>query len=264
MFSMTPLQIIRRKFNLLKHSLNERARRLWAVSEAQVLGYGGIALVVRATGISRSTLMRGLKEAAGSLAVEPGRVRRAGGGRKASAVLDPSLKPALESLVEPLSRGDPESPLRWTCKSTRRLAEELTRQGHASSEWLVRQLLYELGYSLQSNRKVKEGTNHPDRDAQFRHINRVVEKRIQGGLPVISVDTKKKELIGDFKNGGREWRPRGKPDLVRVHDFIDSEKGKAVPYGVYDVALIRQPSQSTPYVAGGRKRDRKHIGKHPR
>jgi hypothetical protein len=151
-------------------------------------------------------------------------------------MLDPTLRTALESLVEPVTRGDPESPLRWTCKSTRRLAAELSAHGHPASEWLVRQVLYELGYSLQANRKTREGTRHPDRDAQFRHINTAVATRMRQQQPAISVDTKKKELVGDFKNGGRAWRPRGRPERVRVHDFLDPAKGKAIPYGVYDVA----------------------------
>jgi hypothetical protein len=221
---------------MLKDSLDERSRRLWAAAEAQALGYGGASLVAAATGISRSTIVRGLKEARGEGGAGEGRVRRPGGGRKSATVLDPHLPKALESLVEPVSRGDPESPLRWTCKSTRLLARELVAGGHHASDWLVRQLLYDLGYSLQANRKTKEGTRHPDRDAQFRYLNARVARQIGRGQPAISVDTKKKELVGDFKNGGREWRPRGQPQPVRVHDFLDPEKGKAIPYGVYDLA----------------------------
>jgi hypothetical protein len=168
-----------------------------------------------------------------------GRVRRPGGGRKRAREIDPGLSTALEQLVEPVSRGDPESPLRWTCKSTRLLARELVARGHRVSDWLVRQLLYDLGYSLQGNRKTKEGARHPDRDAQFRHINTRVVRQLRLGQPAVSVDTKKKELVGDYKNGGREWRPRGKPVSVRVHDFIDPKKGKAIPYGVYDLAMNR-------------------------
>ncbi len=169
----------------------------------------------------------------------PGRIRRPGGGRKSATAIDPSLSAALERLVEPVSRGDPESPLRWSIKSTRLLAKELVADGHQASDWLVRRLLYDLGYSLQANRKTKEGARHPDRDAQFRHINTRVVRQLRLRHPAISVDTKKKELVGDFKNGGREWRPRGKPQQVRVHDFIDPKKGKAIPYGVYDLALNR-------------------------
>jgi len=222
---------------MLEGSLNERSRRLWAAAEAQALGYGGASLVAEATGISRSTIIRGLQEARARKGAQGGRVRRRGGGRKSATVVDPRLKVALESLVDPVSRGDPESPLRWTCKSTRLLARELAAEDHPASDWLVRQLLYDLGYSLQANRKSKEGTRHPDRDGQFRHINAKVAVQLRRGQPAISVDTKKKELVGDFKNGGREWRPRGDPHPVRVHDFIDPNKGKAIPYGVYDLAL---------------------------
>lgn len=222
---------------MLEDSLNERSRRLWAAAEAQALGYGGASLVARATGISRSTIIRGLQEARARKGAQEGRVRRRGGGRKSATALDPRLKVALESLVEPVSRGDPESPLRWTCKSTRLLARELTTEDHPASDWLVRQLLYDLGYSLQANRKTKEGTRHPDRDGQFRHINAKVAVQLRKGQPAVSVDTKKKELVGDFKNGGQEWRPQGDPHPVRVHDFIDPKKGKAIPYGVYDLAL---------------------------
>jgi hypothetical protein len=222
---------------MLKHSLNERSRRLWAAAEAKALGHGGASLVARATGVSRSTIVRGLKEAAAGHAPGAERIRRPGGGRKSATSVDPDLRPALERLVDPVSRGDPESPLRWTSKSTRLLAKELVARGHEASDWLVRRLLYDLGYSLQVNRKTKEGTRHPDRDAQFQHINDRVVRQLRKRQPAISVDTKKKELVGDFKNGGREWRPRGKPHRVRVHDFIDPKKGKAIPYGVYDLGL---------------------------
>jgi transposase len=233
---MTQEESIQQRYEMLSPSLNERTRRLWAASEARVIGRGGVAAVVRATGLSRSTVRRGLKEYRSGISLPEGRIRRAGGGRKRATVIDPELKSALERLVEPVSRGDPESPLRWTVKSTRRLARELTDQGHRTSDWLVRQLLYELGYSLQANRKTKEGARHPDRDAQFRHINTLVAARVRRRQPAISVDTKKKELVGDFKNGGREWRPKGKPEPVRVHDFLDPTLGKAIPYGVYDLA----------------------------
>ena len=233
---MTSEQSIRKKYSLLKGSLHERARRLWAATEAQSLGYGGVAVVMRATRMSRSTIDRGIKDFRSGVVLEKDRIRRPGAGRKSAVMLDPGLEAALEALVEPVSRGDPESPLRWTCKSTRRLAEELGRQGHPSSDWLVRQLLYDLGYSLQGNRKTKEGVRHPDRDAQFRHINDKVTQWMGSRQPAISVDTKKKELVGDFKNGGREWCGQGNPAPVRVHDFIDPTKGKAIPYGVYDLA----------------------------
>src|SRR4030043_1809564 len=220
---------------MLKHSLNERSRRLWAAAEAQALGYGGASLVVRAIGSSRSTIVRGMKETQGEPRGEEGRVRRTGGGRKQATAIDPSLSAALEQLVDPVSRGDPQSPRRWTCKSTRLLAHELVTEGHQASDWLVRQLLYDLGYSLQANRKTKEGARHPDRDAQFRHINAAVTRQLRHGQPALSVDTKKKELVGEFRNAGREWRPRGHPLEVRVHDFLDKNLGKAIPYGVYDI-----------------------------
>jgi Rhodopirellula transposase DDE domain len=230
--------VIRRKFRMVSGALNERSRRLWAAAEAQALGYGGATLVAEATGISRSTIIRGIQESRRRRAVlGEGRVRRPGGGRKCATAVDPQLERALESLVDPLSRGDPQSPLRWTCKSTRLLARELAKGGHAASDWLVRQLLYALGYSLQANRKTIEGAQHPDRDGQFRYINDAVARQLRLGQPAISVDTKKKELIGAFKNAGREWRPHGKPQPVRVHDFIDPEQGKAIPYGIYDLAL---------------------------
>ncbi|MGH8510890.1 MAG: ISAzo13 family transposase [Gammaproteobacteria bacterium] len=222
---------------MLKHSLNERSRRLWAAAEAQALGHGGQSLVARVTGISRSTIVRGIREAGGGRGRGEDRIRRPGGGRKSATATDPSLRVALEHLVDPVSRGDPQSPLRWTCKTTRLLAKELVADGHQASDWLVRRLLYDLGYSLQANRKTKEGARHPDRDAQFRHINGRAARQLRLRHPAISVDTKKKELVGDFKNGGREWRPRGDPQRVRVHDFIDPQKGKAIPYGVYDLAL---------------------------
>jgi len=232
---VTPHQLIRQKYRMLRHSLNERSRRLWAAAEAQALGHGGASLVAHATGISRSTIVRGLKEARAGERVESGRIRRPGGGRKQATTVDPHLSVALDHLVEPTSRGDPESPLRWTCLSTRALAKALVAQGHRASDWLVRQLLSAAGYSLQANRKTMEGTQHPDRDAQFRYIQTQVVQQLRRRQPAISVDTKKKELVGNFKNGGREWRPRGDPQRVRVHDFLDPTKGKAIPYGVYDL-----------------------------
>jgi hypothetical protein len=236
---MNAEQIVRRKYQQLHKSLDERSRRLWAATEAKALGFGGVALVARVTDVSRSTIVRGLLEIQKRKQVPEGRIRRSGAGRKRSTVLIPDLREALERLVEPVSRGDPESPLRWTCKSTRRLAEELCASRRPCSSWLVGRVLRELGYSLQANQKTREGGRHPDRDAQFRHINAKVADWVRGGQPAISVDTKKKELVGDFKNGGREWRPRGRPTRVRVHDFIDRTKGKAIPYGVYDLARNR-------------------------
>ena len=236
---MRQIDVVRRKYRRLRRSLNERSRRVWAATEAEALGYGGASLVAAATGISRSTIVRGLREIRSRGGAAEGRVRQPGGGRKRATEIDPSLPMALEQLVDPVSRGDPESPLRWTCKSTRRLTQELAAEGHSSSEWLVRQLLYDLGYSLQGNRKTREGARHPDRDAQFRHINAQVVRSLRLRQPAISVDTKKKELVGDFKNGGREWCRRGHPQAVRVHDFLDPKKGKAIPYGVYDLGLNR-------------------------
>ncbi|MGO9592299.1 MAG: ISAzo13 family transposase [Steroidobacteraceae bacterium] len=219
--------------------MDERLRRQWAASEAQSFGRGGVSAVSRATGMSRNTVRRGIAETAmrkskPKAAISP-RIRNPGGGRKALTETDPGLWEALESLVEPMSRGDPRSPLRWTCKSTTQLAAELTRQAHPISPWTVGSLLKAAEYSLQGNRKTKEGSSHPDRNAQFEYINAAVRRFQQRDQPVISVDTKKKELIGQFSNGGQEWRPKGDPEEVRVHDFMDKTLGKAIPYGVYDV-----------------------------
>jgi len=225
---------IRERFSTVAPFLDERSRRLVAAAEAFAAGYGGIAAVAMATGVAPSTIGRGLKELAQD---EPlGRVRRPGAGRKPAIVRDPILRADLEALVEPTTRGDPQSPLRWTCKSVRRLAEALQQQGHQVSRTLVAELLNAAGYSLQGNRKTKEGDSHPDRDGQFAHINSQVATALAEQQPVISVDTKKKELVGDFRNNGREYRPQGHPQEVRVHDFLIQELGRAVPYGVYDLA----------------------------
>ena len=229
---------IRRKYQSLLPEMDERRRRQWAAAEARELGWGGVSLVARATGLSRPTIMAGLRELDQPIpqrAAQAERVRRPGGGRRPLRRTTPALLPALEALVEPVTRGDPESPLRWTCKSTRRLAEELTRQGHRVGARTVAALLHEAGYSLQANRKTREGLSHPDRNAQFEYINASVARSLIRDQPAISVDTKKKELVGDFKNGGREWRPLGEPEEVRVHDFLDKTLGKAIPYGVYDM-----------------------------
>jgi hypothetical protein len=231
----TTLNGVRGKYTSLSPALDERQRRLWAASEARALGRGGLALVIRATGMAKTTVLRGLAELDAGLKIPLGRVRKPGGGRKPLTVLDPQLVRAMERLVEPATRGDPESPLRWTSKSTRHLARELTAQGHPVSHTRVADLLHARGYSLQANQKTREGTRHPDRNAQFEYINTQVQGQLAAGEPAISVDTEKKELIGDFKNAGREWRPQGKPEKVRVHDFIDKRKGKAIPYGVYDL-----------------------------
>ena len=239
MHGANQVERIRRKFAALDAVLDERARRQWAAAEAQELGYGGISCVAQATGLARDTIRAGLHELRyrrehPDEVVSP-RLRSPGAGRKALTALDPNLLAALENLVEPLTRGDPESPLRWTCKSTRTLAEELTGQGHPISDRTVAALLYEAGYSLQANCKTREGRRHPDRNAQFEYINAQARRFQKRGQPVISVDTKKQELVGDFKNPGRAWRPQGEPEEVRVHDFQDKQLGKAIPYGVYDV-----------------------------
>jgi hypothetical protein len=233
---MIELDPIRERFAALSPHLNERERRLLAASEARAIGYGGIAVVSRATGIAASTIGRGLNELAGQITVAPDRVRRPGGGRKTLVVTDPALLPDLMALVEPSERGDPMSPLRWTCKSTRNLAAELAAQGHQISHTVVGELLKQQRFTLQGNSKTREGGDHPDRDAQFVHINQSVKAALAEQQPVISVDTKKKELVGDFRNGGREWRPQGEPEEVQVYDFLSKAVGRAVPYGIYDLA----------------------------
>lgn len=245
---MDALQAVEAKYQALSARLDEATLRLWVAAEARSLGRGGVSLVANAVGISRTTIYAGLaeieeaskaskKRGAASAAAGKStlRVRAAGGGRKKLIDLNQGLLDALDALVEPTSRGDPMSPLRWTCKSTTRLAQELNEMGHAVSQRTVCDLLAQLNYSLQSTRKTREGSHHPDRDAQFQHIAKAVAQFQRQRQPVISVDTKKKELIGDFKNGGREWQPAGQPEQVRVHDFIDAELGKVNPYGVYDL-----------------------------
>mgnify|MGYP001589684086 FL=1 len=229
--------VVGQKYADLAHALNERSRRLWAATEAQSIGHGGIALVERAVGISHSTISRGIKELrSAEKPMDAEHVRRPGGGRKKTAQKDPTLRRDLEMLVAPTVAGDPQSSLRWTAKSLRTLAEELQARGHATSHRMVGELLAEAEYSLQANRKsVEEGKRHPDRDGQFRYINKQVRRFQRLNQPAISVDTKKKELVGDFKNGGKEWRPKGMPERVRTHDFLIKENGKAAPYGVYDV-----------------------------
>jgi hypothetical protein len=229
---------IRRKFRTLRPEMDERLRRQWAAAEAREFGWGGVSLAALATGLSRPTITAGLhdlKRPAQERATEATRVRRPGGGRRPLTEIDRGLLVALEALIEPTARGDPESSLRWTCKSTRRLAQELTQQKHPVGPSTVATLLRRAGYSLQANRKTREGASHPDRNAQFEYINACVQQFQRRGQPAISVDTKKKELIGDFRNGGREWRPQGEPEEVRVHDFLDKTLGKAIPYGVYDM-----------------------------
>jgi hypothetical protein len=233
---MVDERTIARRFTLIEGHLDERLRRLVAAAEAKTVGPGGVSMVARATGVSRRVIRAGMKELTARPA-PPGsrlRIRRPGGGRKRTVDTDPTLRKDLERLIEPTSRGDPESPLRWTCKSVRRLAAELKRQGHATSHRMVAELLHELDYSLPANAKTLEGAGHPDRNAQFEYINTRVRQYLNRRDPVISVDTKKKELIGPFKNGGREWRPQGQPEKVRVHDFVTTQ-GRAIPYGVYDL-----------------------------
>ncbi len=227
--------LCRAKYKALAPTLTERARRIWAATEARAAGWGGITGVARATGIASSTIQRGLQELTAKGPLAPGRIRRPGGGRKKTLDKDPTLLADLEGLVEPTASGDPMSPLRWTSKSVRHLAASLQRMGHQVSRQLVAELLAAAGYSLQANRKTREGTSHPDRDAQFRYINQQVRRFQAATQPVVSVDTKKKELVGDFKNAGRQWRPKGQPAPVRVHDFLIPERGKAIPYGVYDL-----------------------------
>lgn len=231
---------IEEKFRALSPLLDERARRQWAATEAVAYCWGGLAAVRSATGLSINTIRKGMAELSARAADPQHRVetrqRLRGGGRKRLADTSAELRAALDRLVEPATRGDPQSPLRWSCKSTARLAQELTRQGYPVGARTVARLLKEMGYSLQANRKTKEGTSHPDRNAQFEFISTSVEQFQQRGQPVISVDTKKKELVGQFRNGGREWQPKGKPEEVEIHDFVDKELGKVIPYGVYDVS----------------------------
>ncbi|MCA1844154.1 MAG: ISAzo13 family transposase [Actinobacteria bacterium] len=226
-------------YQALSPLMDERMRRQWAAAEAKAHGWGGIRAVSSATGLSPTTIRRGLAELdlreANPDEPIPARLRRPGGGRKRRTETDPDLLPALERLLDPVTRGDPGSPLRWVCKSTTRLAKELTREGHPLSPSTVGRVLKAEGYSLQSNRKMKEGASHPDRNAQFAHINETVKEFQRRGQPVISVDTKKKELVGEYANGGREWRAKGDPEEVLVHDFMDKNLGKAIPYGVYDL-----------------------------
>jgi transposase len=236
------IEEIRSRYADLAPVMDERVTRLWAAGEAKSLGRGGIAAVTEATGILGKRIRYGIRDLAQLQLSPPGepprqqRVRRPGAGRKPLTETDSTLVPDLESLIDPSTRGDPESPLRWTCKSVRKLAEELRAKGHKVSGQKVSELLHELGYSLQGTRKTREGSAHPDRNAQFEHINAQAKAFQRAGQPVVSVDTKKKELVGDFANRGKEWQPAGEPVPVRVHDFIDKKLGKAVPYGIYDVA----------------------------
>jgi transposase len=240
---------IQRRYEILRPLLDERARRLVLAAEAVALGHGGIAAVARATGASRPKITRGIAEIAAGTPLPKGRIRRSGAGRKRTVARDPAILTNLERLIEPVSRGEPDSALRWTIKSVRRLSDELVTMGHRTSHRMVAELLHELGYSLQANRKVREGSSHPDRNAQFEHIHGKVEAFQARRDPVVSVDTKKKELVGDFKNAGRELRPVGEPEVVRMHDFPLPDLGKATPYGVYDL------SDNSAWVSVGVDRD---------
>ena len=230
---------IQARYAALEAELDERGRRIWAATEAALIGFGGVCLVSKATGIAESTIRLGRKDLSergkGRPVILQRRIRRQGGGRRSLVASDPEIVSDLELLVEPTTRGHPMTPLRWTLKSTRRLAEELTKRGHPASHAKVGELLDQLGYSLQGTRKQREGSQHPDRNAQFEYIVKQVGKFQKRQQPVVSVDTKKKELVGDFSNSGREFRPKGEPVAVRVHDFVDAELGKAIPYGVYDL-----------------------------
>lgn len=239
---MDATAMVKEKFEALSGRLDEATLRLWAAVEARALGHGGVTTVAKASGLSRTTIHAGLRELASlssAVAIAHAgstRIRAPGGGRKRLSAKDPTLLSDLDALVEPSARGDPQSPLRWTCKSTPHLAKELQKKGHRVSQRSVCDLLAQLGYSLQATRKTREGGHHADRDAQFAHIAAMVGQYQEANAPVISVDTKKKELIGDFKNAGREWQPKGMPEGVRVYDFIDPALGKVAPYGVYDIA----------------------------
>lgn len=233
---MTSESIIRRKYQVVGAHLNEHSRRIWAASEASVLGYGGISMVARATGISRRAILAGLRETTSGERIAEGRIRKFGGGRKSAVHHQPDLAAKLESLVEPLTRGDPESPLRWSCKSTRAFSRELYHLGYAASSRIVADLLREMGYSLQGNCKTIEGKQHPDRNAQFEYINSRVAIGIRTFQPVISVDTKKKELIGNYDNQGAQWVKKGQARKVNGHDFPGPEVPRAHPYGIYELS----------------------------
>ncbi len=232
---MTQEEEIKQRYVRIAGDLTERTRRLFAANEALSLGWGGISAVSRATGLSRQVISDGMQELQEGTQAEEGRVRRKGGGRKSNVSKDPKLSEDLERLVEPVTRGDPESPLRWTSKSVRKLAKELQGMGHQVSHELVSELLHGLGYSLQALRKTREGGEHPDRDGQFEHLNAQAAAFLAAGEPAVSVDAKKKELVGDFKNPGREWHPQGEAEEVRVYDFPIKGLGRATPYGVYDL-----------------------------
>jgi hypothetical protein len=238
MVAAKEIERIGSKYHLLRPGMNERMRRQWAAAEAQEYGWGGVSATARATGLSRTTITAGLAELClpeSQRLSEATRIRRPGAGRPPLVRTDPELPEILETLIEPGTRGDPQSPLRWRCKSTQKLAEALRARGHRISPRTVAALLQTAGYRLQANRKTHEGSSHPDRNAQCEYLNAQVRHALDHGQPAISVDTKKKELVGDFANGGREWRPKGHPEEVRMHDFADKTLGRAIPYGVYDI-----------------------------
>ena len=232
---MSTLAELTEKFHSVWPLLDERTRRLMAATEAMMLGHGGVSLVHRASGLSRKAIQKGIQEIRAGSTPGAGRIRRSGAGRKPMTVSNPDLVAALEELIDEQTRGDPESPLRWTCMSTRTIVRELGQQSHSVSHTKVAQMLHDLDYSLQSNRKTEEGQDHPDRDAQFRHISAAVKRYLRQGLPVISVDTKKKELIGNYHNGGQQWRPMKAPKKVQGHDFPSPDVPRAYPYGIYDL-----------------------------
>ncbi|MGB5107292.1 MAG: ISAzo13 family transposase [Candidatus Zixiibacteriota bacterium] len=234
---MSTLAELTEKFRSVWPLLDERTRRLMAANEAMALGHGGVSLAHRASGLSRQAIQKGVQEIRTGSTAGAGRVRRSGAGRKPITVSNPQLVDALEELIDEQTRGDPQSPLRWTCMSTRVIARELNQQSHLVSHTKVAQILHDLDYSLQSNRKTEEGQDHPDRDAQFRHISAAVKRYLRQGLPVISVDTKKKELIGNYHNAGRQWRPAKDPKKVQGHDFPGAAVPRAYPYGIYDLGL---------------------------
>jgi len=230
---MSTLSELKRKFRFIWPQLDERTRRITAANEALSLGYGGVSLVRRACGLSRKAIAKGIREIKEGKAPLEGRIRRPGAGRKSIVVTDPSLLKALDEMIDGHTRGDPESTLRWICKSTRAIAEQLGKQKHPVSHVKVAQILHDLDYSLQSNRKTEEGKDHPDRDAQFRYINAVVKQCLARNIPVISVDTKKKELVGNYENAGRQWLPAKTPIKVQGHDFPSPDVPRAYPYGIY-------------------------------
>jgi len=237
---MESMEAIAKRYEKLSPVLDERMQRIWAGVESYVFGFGGIAAVSKATGLSRNTISRGEKEIETLEQIEKTGfkgIRQSGGGRKKAVDIDPKIKEDLSRLIEPVTRGDPESPLKWTCKSLRKLSSEMKKMEHNISHRIVGELLHEMGYSLQANRKILEGSSHPDRNAQFEHINKQVIEFQNNKQPVISVDTKKKELVGNFKNNGQEWRPKGEPEDVSVHDFPIKELGRAIPYGIYDQGI---------------------------